>query len=236
MSGADISQLITQRIEHEDLVSAIYKRIREMIISGVYRPGDKLKQEHVSRALGVSRTPVLKALERLTSDNWVTYEPRHGFSVKELTVKEMTEIFELREVIEGALARRVASTASDEQIEGLVDIWREFLDFDGEWTPEAIERYEEADRRFHFAMVEMGGNSLIARVNESFNIFRFSYQRGLMRDPSETLKEHLALLQAIKDRDQDRARDIAMGHLAASRANIESVYAAEGHVHAGKSV
>jgi DNA-binding GntR family transcriptional regulator len=212
------------KLEHEDLITAVYKRIREMIIAGAIKPGEKIKQEHISRTLGVSRTPVLKAMERLASDNWVDYEPRHGFSVKELTIKEMKEIFELRELIEGAVARRVAETASDEQIEELEEIWSEFRQYSGEWTQNKIERYEEADRKFHFAMIEMSGNSLIKKVNENFSIFRFSYQRGLMRNPAQTLKEHLALLEAIKDRNEDKAREIAMAHLSASRANIENAY------------
>ncbi len=212
------------KLEHEDLITAVYKRIREMIITGAILPGEKIKQEHVSRSLGVSRTPVLKALERLASDNWVDYEPRHGFSVKELTIKEMKEIFELRELIEGAVARRVAETATEEQVRMLESIWAEFKGFYGDWTQDRIDRYEKADREFHFAMIEMSGNSLIKRVNENFSIFRFSYQRGLMRNPSETLKEHLALLEAIKARDEDRAREIAMAHLSASRANIENAY------------
>ncbi len=212
------------KLEHEDLITAVYKRIREMIIAGAIKPGEKIKQEHISRSLGVSRTPVLKALERLASDNWVDYEPRHGFSVKELTIKEMKEIFELRELIEGAVARRVAETATEEQIRMLEGIWAEFKGFEGEWTQDRIDRYEKADREFHFAMIEMSGNSLIKRVNENFSIFRFSYQRGLMRNPADTLKEHLALLEAIKSRNEDSAKKIAMAHLSASRANIENAY------------
>ena len=224
MSITELNATKELKLEHEDLITAVYKRIREMIIAGTIKPGEKIRQEHISRALGVSRTPVLKAMERLASDNWVDYEPRHGFSVKELTIKEMKEIFELRELIEGAVARRVAETASDEQIEELEEIWSEFRQYNGEWTQEKIERYEEADRKFHFAMIEMSGNSLIKRVNENFSIFRFSYQRGLMRNPAQTLKEHLALLEAIKDRNEDKAREIAMAHLSASRANIENAY------------
>ncbi|NLG85158.1 MAG: GntR family transcriptional regulator [Firmicutes bacterium] len=98
----------------DDLVAAVYKKIKEMILNQDLKPGTKIKQEELERALGVSRTPIIKALHLLIADNLVTYTPRRGFTVKELTTREMVEIFYIRELLDGAAAREAAVKATEE--------------------------------------------------------------------------------------------------------------------------
>lgn len=208
--------------EHEDLITYLYKQVKQMIWENTLKPGEKIRQEHLAQMLGVSRTPVIKALQRLCSERLVEYIPRHGFSVKKLTVEEMMEIFAIREVVEGVAARAVTEKASDHE---LVVLQEFFAPFGDDWDERKVDEYRLADQRFHAQMIEIAGNSLLIEINEMFNIYRFSYQRGLMRHPRETLPEHLEIIKAIKRREPYDAQRLAMNHMAKSRENITRAFA-----------
>ena len=87
-------------IIHSDLSYPVYKKIREMILKNELKPGEKLLQEKLAEQLGVSRTPLLKALQMLEHELLVESIPRRGMYVKKLSVDEMNEIYEVREAFE----------------------------------------------------------------------------------------------------------------------------------------
>ncbi|NLG85159.1 MAG: FCD domain-containing protein [Firmicutes bacterium] len=76
----------------------------------------------------------------------------------------------------------------------------------------------ECDRSFHMRLYDIAAIQLLLRINEMFNIMRVSYQRGLLRDPNETLLEHLSIIEAIKNRDAELAERLARTHVLRSRA------------------
>jgi len=210
--------------EYDDLVSAVHKKIKDLILNQAFEPGQKIKQEELARTLGVSRTPIIKALHLLIADNLVVYTPRKGFTVKELTTREMAEIFYIRELLDGAAAREAASKVTAAQLEQL-DAY--FAGFGGSWTKAARDRYTAQDKAFHARLYEIAAVPLLTRINEMFNISRVSYQRGLVRDPDETLAEHLGIVEAIKNRDADLAEQRARAHGTRTRATLLRKAAAE---------
>lgn len=203
--------------EFQDLNTHIYRQVKQMIWDKTLPPGSKILQEHLAQSLGVSRTPLIKTLQRLTSENLVEYIPRHGFYVKKLTLDEMMEIFAVREVVEGVAARAVAEHATDEEIAELKGY---FTAYDGEWSSEKKKSYLVNDQKFHTRMVQIAGNRLLSQINEMFNIYRFSYQKGLVRPPGETLQEHLNIVDALERRDPRNAQLLAMLHIQNSRENL----------------
>lgn len=76
------------------------------------------------------------------------------------------------------------------------------------------------DKAFHARLYEIAAIPLLTKINEMFNIFRVSYQRGLLRDPEETLPEHLALVEAIRNHDEELAEKLARLHSSRSRATL----------------
>ena len=206
--------------EFQDLNTHIYRQVKQMIWDKTLPPGSKILQEHLAQSLGVSRTPLIKILQRLTSENLVEYIPRHGFYVKKLTLDEMMEIFAVREVVEGVAARAVAEHATDEEIAELKNY---FTSFHGEWSSEKKKSYLENDQIFHTRMVQIAGNRLLSQINEMFNIYRFSYQKGLVRPPDETLQEHMKIIAALEKRDPKEAQLLAMLHIQKSRENLARV-------------
>lgn len=205
-------------LEYDDLVSVIHKKIKDLILNQAFDPGQKIKQEELARTLGVSRTPIIKALHLLIADNLVVYTPRKGFTVKELTTREMAEIFYIRELLDGAAARETAIKATATQLSQLKTYFSGFGG--GNWTKADRDRYTAQDKAFHAKLYEIAAVPLLTKINEMFNITRVSYQRGLVRDPDETLAEHLGIVEAIVNGDADLAEQLARAHGARTRATL----------------
>ncbi len=205
----------------ENLNTYLYRQIKEMVWDKILRPGEKIKQEHLAKELGVSRTPLIKVLERLTSERLLEYIPRRGYFVKKLTLEETLDLFSVRIGLESVAVKEVVEKATDEEIEELKQCFRPF---GGEWTKEKKRKYLKADQQFHARLFEIANNGLLTDINEMFNIYRFSYQKGLMRDPAETLSEHQEILNQIEERDAKLAQIKMMEHLEISWKNIRKVF------------
>jgi len=200
----------------EDLNSFLYKKIKEMVKNNDLKAGEKIKQVEIAEKLGVSRTPLLKVLHKLASENIIEYIPNRGFKVKNLTVKELKEIYEVRELVQGVSARNVVKKAREKEIEELESY---FLPFNKK-TDINKKEYYEADKEFHRRLIELSRNKLIIKINKMFYIHNFSYQEGLLRPPEETIVEHLNLIKAIKNRNQNKAQRLAVEHIENSIKNI----------------
>ncbi len=212
---------VTNDSNYENLNSFLYRAIKEMIWEQELKPGSKIKQEHVAERLGVSRTPLIKVLERLTTERMVKYIPRRGYFVKRLTIDEMLETFAVRVVLEGTAIKEFTRKATDLEVKQLAGC---FSSFDNKWSKSKKQEYLLADQKFHSDIIKIANNSLIMDINDMFNISRFSYQKGLMRDPAETLSEHLKIIEKVQERDSKGAQLLMMNHLEKSKSNIAKVF------------
>lgn len=200
--------------EHENLDYQAYQVLKTMIIDRTLLPGDKIYQEKVARELGISRTPVISALKYLEQEKLVEARPRRGFFVRLFSRQEMVSIFELREVLEGLAARRAARHITATQARKVQGFFTSFQ------NPERIndyKAYSREDRRFHNFVIEIGAQEFLKSILENTNIISYSYQvvssEGLLRPPAETLKEHLAIIEAICNRDGTGAETVMRRHL-----------------------
>jgi DNA-binding GntR family transcriptional regulator len=100
-----------------DLVAA---HIRRLVATGVYRPGDRVRQDELAADLGVSRIPVREALIALQREGWVTVEPHRGAFVNGLDAEFVRDHFELHGAIAGLMARRVVERADDDTVAELL--------------------------------------------------------------------------------------------------------------------
>jgi DNA-binding GntR family transcriptional regulator len=201
--------------EHENLDQKVYLIIKEMITNRKLLPGDKIPQENLAQELGISRTPLVSALKYMEKEKLVEAVPRRGFFVRQFSTQEMISIFELREVLEGLAARRAAICISDNQINKLTSFFKQFS------TPIDHTRYKayaREDQQFHTYVTEIGSKEFLKSILQSYNIISFSYQvissEGLVRPPDETIREHLALIDAICSRAPDDAEGLMRQHFA----------------------
>jgi len=205
--------------EHVELSDRVYSRVKEMIFTGQLKPGQKLIQEKLSADLGISRTPLLKALQRLESELLVESIPRRGMYVKKIDLQDIIDVFECRVVIEGLAAKLAAQQATDEQIKALEAIFKpyhhqESIDADA---------YESSDRDFHSMILKMSSNKVVQRLEMLGNIHFIAYQVGLVRPPELTLKDHTRIFNAIKNREPEQAEQAMKDHLLASLELLKKV-------------
>ena len=214
--------MINLGAEHENLDQKACSILKDMIIERKLLPGQKIPQEKLARDLGISRTPLISALKFLEHEKLVESVPRRGFFVRLFSKEEMVYIFELREVLEGLAARRAAARITDAHIIKLNSFFQHFAkqknisDYKG---------YAREDRRFHNFVIDVGAKEFLKSILLTTNIISFSYQvlhsEGLVRPPDETIHEHLAVIEAIKERDSEAAEDLMRRHFKKSLAHLK---------------
>ncbi|MCX8035648.1 MAG: GntR family transcriptional regulator [Candidatus Sumerlaeia bacterium] len=207
-------------VNHVGLSQLVYQKVKALILNNVLAPGQKITQEEVARRLGVSRTPLLKALQMLESEMLVESIPRRGVFVKRMDLREIRDAFDCREALESIATRLAAEKITDAEVAEIRLLFAPFL---AERDRIDLKQYEAADRRFHARIVEISGNRILANLEVLGNIQLIVYQRGLIRPPSETLPEHMAIIEALEKHDSETAEQLMRAHFKASRDRIDQM-------------
>jgi len=119
---------MAEKINYENLDGLVYKRIKNMILSSELERGTKIVQNELAEELGVSRTPIRRALSQLAKEHLVEVSQRGLAYVRDFSRKEMTTIFEIREVLEGLACRKAAQTVTKEKLEHYKRVYREAME------------------------------------------------------------------------------------------------------------
>jgi len=201
-------------MSHQNLDAKVYGRLKSMILDRKLLPGEKIPQEKLAQDLGISRTPLVSALKVLEKEKLVQSIPRRGFFIRLFTGLEMISIFELREVLEGLAARRAALNITDKEINQLRGFFKAFA---GLPDIEDFKAYAKEDQRFHHFLLDIGAKEFLKSILETYNIIIYSYQvissEGLIQSPNESIRDHLAVIDAISGRDGESAEALMRRHL-----------------------
>jgi len=198
-----------RKIKNNHLVDLVYQRIKDMIFDGFLPPGEKINKIDLSRQLGVSITPVNEVINRLTGEKYLEKRERKGYFVKKFSMKDLTEFYTVRAGLEGVALRFCIEELSDDQLNEFENF---FKDFHLPLNEKDKERYMKEDQRFHEKIIDLSGNSMITDFNQNFNFIMKSYQKGLVRQPEETLKEHQEIIKAIIERKSHKAQELLVIH------------------------
>jgi DNA-binding GntR family transcriptional regulator len=179
-------------------------RVRLAIVTGELRPGERVNQEDVAAGLGVSVAPLREALATLEREGQVTYLPRRGYFVTELDLGDLEEIYALRAALEGPLARDAVHALDEEAVRRVTSAARDCVDA-AEQADVAAEL--EANRRFHFGILEAAGRPhamrLVRLLWDSTEAYRALYYNS-PDERRESIAAHDRVLAAIADRDAER--------------------------------
>jgi DNA-binding GntR family transcriptional regulator len=180
----------------------IYEEIRRSIIVGHWRSGERLGLETLADRYGTSVTPVREALQMLTQEGLVTNKPHAGFFVTEITLKELSDMLELRGILEVAAVERAAKRITQATLEELEQVHAGYTGDD----ETSSERYVTENRRLHVTIAEASGNQELAkelgRLHDRLARFFVFVQSG-----DEMEKRHRDLLDALRNRDVEAARE-----------------------------
>lgn len=197
----------------------IYQRIRSMVLSCELLSDQRINQNTLAQTLGVSRTPVIKALHMLEAEGLVDNIPNRGFYIHKTTLRELIELFMLRQSLEMVAANNLVEMGTGEQIDQLSALFAPFVD------QEIVnaDAYFSADRKFHSLMMDWCDNSLLRHINESLRLMDRTFSFGLLRPPKETLGEHLAIIDALRSRDTVRVQEVVRQHTEFTKQNLQNM-------------
>jgi DNA-binding GntR family transcriptional regulator len=195
----------------------VYSRLRQEIISCALQPGAELREAELADRFRVSTSPVRDALLRLEADGLVVVFPRKGYRVAPISLRDASDLFDLRAVIEEAGAREAAKRAADAELATL-DRFRHF--------DEASDEVEfvSYNRDFHCAALALSGNrrllELGRNVIDEFDRLIIVSLAVIGHDRPRLVREHCAIIDALQERDGRRAAKLLAEHVTRAKKRV----------------
>lgn len=196
-------------------------RIRRMVITGELRMGERITQGPLALALGVSPVPVREALQVLQTEGLVTYLPRRGFSVTELSTSQVEEIDLLARLLEHEAFRRGVPNLTDDDLEEMEALYVELTALEGS---EDIWRQIQIHREFHFVPIRAAGlprlTNELSRFWEHTDHHRVLYVFKQPEKSNVALNQHAEIIAACRTRQADRVTAVQDRHRDYALVNI----------------
>ncbi|MCG7206589.1 GntR family transcriptional regulator [Streptomyces arenae] len=218
--------------------ATVIAEMRRRIIKGEIEPGAPLSELALADEFGVSRTPVREALKQLQTEGLVEIRPRVGTFVTTPSRREITELFEMKELLEGAAARLLAQRGRVAEIDALE---RNLREADEAVEADDRERYAALVLEFHDLLIAGSDNSkLEAHYRMLMNQLAYSrlVNTSLSQPgrPTQSDREHHTVLELILAKDGDSAERVMREHVRASRSALLAALPVEGrHVRSGSA-
>ncbi len=211
--------------EYEDrsLRGRVFVKLRENILSGVYKENEELRELTIGEELGVSRTPVREALRQLELEGLVRIIPNKGAYVVGISQKDVKDIYKIRSMLEGLCARWATEKISEEQVTELEEIILLSKFHVGKQREAPAEQVSVLDGRFHKVLYEASDSRILEHVLSDFHKYvklarKMSVGSGDRAEKS--IEEHKEILEAIKSHDADKAERLANRHIMNVMANL----------------
>jgi DNA-binding GntR family transcriptional regulator len=234
--------LLDQKVQAKSLVDVVAERIEAAIISGALEPGSRLSEQGLAASLGVSRGPLREAIRRLEGRKLLERTPNIGVRVAALSLKDLNQILQIREALEGLACALAARNMTDAEIAAL---WKLLDEHERQKSVQEGKGYyqESKDFDFHFRIVTGGRNERLAQMllGDLYYLLRV-YRYKSSTKPGRAMKaleEHKAVVAALERRDPILAEQRMREHLRNARLFVEEQLAAAeegGAAAAAKSV
>lgn len=212
---------LTASTQYRTVEDMVTWAIREAILVGLYRPGDKLPQEKLATDLGVSRVPVRASLRKLEAEGLVIISPHKGATVRRLAPEEVAEIYELRIVLETYALQSAIKHLTDEQIDELSRL-ADKLDASGDAAELPVLR-----EQFTSALLTMSKRprtaDIVARLRADVGRYWLGFRA--VRDDHYHLSTHRLLVDALRSRDLRKAQTWIREHFTAVSEELQRIMA-----------
>lgn len=200
-------------MEADQLISKIdvYSVIRDMAISFEFKPGERINEVKLAKQLGVSRTPLREAMQKLVSEKLLRWERNKGFFCHMLNENEVFSLYEFRRIIEEQAAYLSVKRATDEEILSVQALAQDYFNL-----PESIRKEEliSYDEKIHEQLVGLSGNQelleSLRQINQRIYFIRWV---NLSNRPTYHSSEHLDFIAALLERDAAKASSIIGVHI-----------------------
>ncbi|MCL2374006.1 MAG: GntR family transcriptional regulator [Treponema sp.] len=188
----------------------IYQRIRRDVLHGKLRPGERLMEEQLASELGTSRTPVREALRKLEVEKLVHHHPHRGVIISEVFAGELEDLYELREHIEGIIAKHAARNATSEDI----DLLNSLMDkMEAGATPDEA---ADSNEQFNHTLSQISACPTIIEIARQLRETLGRIMASTYLTPKRTRfaqTEHRAIVAAIAKGNSDLAQKLTVQHV-----------------------
>jgi phosphonate utilization transcriptional regulator len=216
---------VLQLVQSNSLPALVQVEIEQLILRGELATGQRINESELAARFGTSRGPIREALRALEESRLVRSEKNRGVFVREISVAEADEIYDVREALDQLIGQRVAERVTPEQLRGLEAVLAEM---DAATADRDVKSYHALNLKFHDLLVAFAGN---ARLIETYRLltrglllFRL---RGLQDGGGFAISntEHRAVVEAVAARDCARAGRLLRQHAVQSRARMHKAAA-----------
>lgn len=206
--------------EDLSLKESVFRTLRQAILCGELKPGERLMEIPLSESMGVSRTPVREALRKLEEEGLIIAEKNKGASVAPITERDLIDVLEIREVLDELSVRLACRNMKKNEVSLLHKNLEGFPAVIATKDPEKITAH---DVKFHDIIYESTGNKrliqLMYHIQQDMYRYRLEYIR-VDEDHSSLYEEHDQIVKAIQKKDVDEAEAAIRLHLKNQRETI----------------
>ena len=202
------------------LATTIADKLKQLIYSGELAPGSRLNEAALATMMGTSRGPIREAIRTLAGKGLVTAIPHRGMFVRQMSMRDMLESYDLRALIFGFAARRATEYMTPERQEEMEKV---LTAMEAAHATNESDRYYELNLQFHELILQYSNNRLAAKAYESYvnelHVFRrgfFNYSNKMQRSN----KEHRQIVQAMLDGDSALAGSLAEEHVLSGKQRL----------------
>ncbi len=198
---------------YKPLRELVCEKIRQAITSGIFTSGERLMEIQLAEEMGVSRTPVREAIRKLELEGFVVMIPRRGTYVADISIKDITEVYEIRTALDVLAAGLAAERINDDELETMQRLLVEI----GQYIEEDnIDKIVEIDSAFHDVLYQASRNERLVNIISNLREQITSLRGRSMHYPgrlSNTLEEHRAIVESLAQRDVEKAQQAARDHM-----------------------
>lgn len=216
-------KIVIPKKKAQNLTDIAYDAIKHMIIYNEIAAGEFLSENSLAQALNMSRTPVREALKILASESLVEIHNGIGIFVRNITRKEVHELFEVRTALECAAVKSLVKNVTEDDLRELEQSWldsKQKIEMGLEVSYETLAEY---DHKLHAMILDKSDNSILQDIMhgirqriqriQALSISKYPYQ-------AITIQQHLDIIQAIRDRDEEEVIRLLTAHIHFAENNV----------------
>ena len=210
------------------LRDVVFQTLREAILKGDLRPGERLMELQLAAKLGVSRTPIREAIRMLEQEGLAVTIPRKGAEVARMTEKNMEDVLQIREALDELAVQVACDKMTDQQLENLTLAMK---NFENAIQAGDLKKTAAYDVEFHDIIYESTDNpklvTLLNNLREQIYRYRVEYLKEKENYPM-LIKEHETIVAALKEKNKERVSDAMRCHIRNQAETVKNIIREQG--------
>ena len=195
------------------LRDVVFNTLRQAILTGELKPGERLMEIHLANKLGVSRTPIREAIRKLELEGLVTMIPRRGAEVAQITEKSMNDVLEVRRAMDVLCVELACERISEEELWALKAACDNFEQM---VKTQDVKKIARADVELHDIILRATGNSRLIQLVNNLSEQMYRYRYEYIKDFSQherLVEEHRIIYESLVNKDKATASEAAKIHI-----------------------